>query len=183
MVDRFYDDAKGGFFEAPKDATDLFVRRKDLTDGSEPSASGRALAVLSRFEALGLTLGHATALTETLEIAELWFSRSPTAVPTLLDTWDRRQRNGLTAVVVSKSAQDQAADALWGVVSAPFAPHATLARVRRSTHRSLGAYPLLEDKYRDEATGFVCIHGSCDSPTSDPEELARQFQKALVQVQ
>jgi uncharacterized protein YyaL (SSP411 family) len=179
MVHRFYDAEAGGFFESPPEADDLFLRRKDLSDGSEPSASGRAATVLARFESLGVTLGHATALTDAFAIAERWFAGAPQAVPSLLDAWDRRMRNGLTVVVTSKAAEDESAAEMWSVVNASFAPHATLARVSRSSNRALAKYPLLEGKLRDRATAFVCFDGTCDAPTTDAKTLAKQLQSAV----
>ena len=179
MVHRFYDEDAGGFFEAPPEATDLFLRRKDLSDGSEPSAAGRAATVLARFESLGVTLGHANALTDALAIAERWFAGAPQAVPSLLDAWDRRMRNGLTVVVASKAAKDETAQEMWSVVNASFTPHATVARVSRSSNRALSKYPVLEDKLRDQATAFVCFDGTCDAPTTDAKTLAKQLQSAV----
>ena len=179
MVHQFYDKEGGGFFESPPSATELFLRRKALADGVEPAAAGRAASVLARFEALGVAIGHATALTDVLAISEPWFARAPEAVPSLLDAWDRRVRNGLTVVVASSSGRDAVAEDMWKAVNASLLPHANVARVSRSTQRALAKYPLLEDKVLDKATAFVCIDGACDAPTEEVDVLISQLAAAV----
>lgn len=88
MRRHFADRDRSGFFFTANDHETLIARQKDVTDASLPSGNGMAATVLAR---LGFLCGRADYLCqarETIDMAQGWLSKYPTAAGQLLIALD-----------------------------------------------------------------------------------------------
>src|SRR5207245_2531046 len=117
MLQKFYDEEEGGFWQSPAQSTDLILRVKEDYDGAEPS--GNSVAVMSL-----LRLGKITDRKEFTEAAEkslrLFANRlqqMPQAVPYMLQALDFSLDEPKRVVVAGKPGSAEARELLHAVHS------------------------------------------------------------------
>ena len=152
---------------------DLFLRRKELTDGSEPCGNGRLAGVLRQLEAFGMPFGARldALLTEAAgtmrEYAaatpELWaVTRARTADP----------RKGPIQLVIAGDPADRRVKLMLRVWNRSWRPQGVVI-VADAPHEKI---PLLRDKPpAPDGTplAYVCRAGRCDFPVASVEDLGK----------
>jgi uncharacterized protein len=175
MVEWFWDDGAGAFYDTAKDQQDLPTRPRDITDNATPAGTSLAVELLLR-------LGELTADTDmmrrahaVLETLAEPMARYPLAFGHALTSADLAVHGAIELALVG---DPEAADfqSLAKAASALFVPSLVLAG-GLPTDQSAA---LLRDRpLRDgKATAYVCRDYSCDAPTTDPRELFDQLQRA-----
>ncbi len=165
LLERFWDEDRGGLFTTGNDAERLVARNKDLMDNATPSANSLAAVALLRLAALtgeGRYREHAEQI---LRLTGSLAAQHPTAFGHLLAAVDLAV-HGIDEVVVAGERPD-----LVEVVHGRFLPGAVLAWGER--YKS----PLWEA--RDDGRAYVCRNYACRLPAEDPAALAAQLQTAL----
>ncbi len=181
MVEHFYDDQNGGFFDAPKSATNkdalgaLSAQRKPFQDSPTPSGNSAATILLLRIysytnqssyrDKADKTLKVFAGLAEqvgifagTYGIAAVWFFRPHTQV-----------------MVIGEGRE---ADQLYAAAIAPFALNKSVIRIRdleTELPPSITLPPMKEGK----PVAVVCSNFTCMPPISDPDELAKTLHSVL----
>ncbi|MFT5686660.1 MAG: hypothetical protein ACI8RZ_007616 [Myxococcota bacterium] len=173
MVARLYDGDAGGFYEST--ATDLPIRRKDLTDGSEPAAAGRAGLVLLRLWRLGAPSARLAQIEETLSTAWSTLRGAPTSAPTFGALADQLSRPSREVIISADDPADPRRLAMLARFNARPRPDTALATVSPATLDALSAFSGLIGKSPGDAgvRAFVCSEGVCEAPTSDPAVFSR----------
>jgi uncharacterized protein YyaL (SSP411 family) len=174
MLHLFWDHTGGGFFLTPEDGESLLVRPKEIYDGALPSGNSVALYNLLRLERLtantdlGVKAGLLVqAFSDSLQqvpsgyaqfLASLYLALSPTTEvvivgdPRAPDTREMLSilRKSFFPLIVTL-LKDTAFDSESLATLAPFT----------ANHVSIGG----------KATAYVCRNFSCESPTTDAQEL------------
>ena len=181
----FYDDEHGGYFSTSARDESVLLRLKEDHDGAEPSASSVAALNLARLAAL-------TGRDELREHAETTVAafgaadnpaRTAQTMPLMFAAVDFLARPPRQVVIAGRrDAEDTRA--LLRAVHEKFVPGKVLlfadgGEGQRELTRRL---PFLEGVTMQDgrATAYVCEHGACQLPTTDPAELARRLKASSV---
>jgi uncharacterized protein YyaL (SSP411 family) len=152
---------------------DLFVRRKELTDGAEPSGNGRLCEVLRSLEAYGAPVSRA--LDDVLAEATGAMRENGLSTPEMWRVVRAREadpRTGPVALVIAGDPSDRRTKLLLRVWSRSWRPHGVVAIADTAAPRE--RFALLRDKHpASDGTplAFVCRNGRCDFPVASIEDL------------
>ncbi len=183
QIERFWDEADGGFFDSPSDDPHLAIRLKDHFDGAETAGNSVAL---SNLQLLGTLLDRE----EWLVMAKRGFDHFARR----LDGRAAGMAQMLAAmfqelsvprhVVVVGGPADPATKRLRGEFDSRFLPHDLLivagtSPPRRELDRLLPFIaPLTPQGGR--ATAYVCVEHACRLPTTDAREFGAQLEATRV---
>ena len=175
LVERFHDDADGGFFESPAGiAGDGLPRLKSLFDGAELAGNSVAADILYR-------LGRWLDRPAWRELAERSFAyhagrlaKAPWIMPRMVAAMERTLAAPQHVVIVGELADEQTR-ALRAVVDGALRPDVESIVVSRASRDTLArwvpfAAALPERDGR--ATAYVCVDYACRQPVHEPQELA-----------
>ena len=176
MVQWFWDDTIGGFFDTAQDGEKLIARPRELTDNAVPAGNSLAAELLLR---LGDLTGRdddrrrGAWMVETLGEP---LTRYPTAFGYALGAAELAV-HGATEVALVGDAGASDFEALVRETASHYLPSLILAGGIASTSEPL---PLLRDRpaLRGKATAYVCRHYVCDAPVSDARTLGEQLERA-----
>lgn len=176
----FWDESGGGWFGTTGQDASVLLRLKEDYDGAEPAAGSVSVLNLLALSHLGALPGDAASRIErTFGLFAPRLKTVPRAVPMMaaaLSAWHA----GMTEVVVVGPRDDGATVSLLREVEQSYQPFVTLVRVDPGTREAaklaallpwIGAYAMKDGR----PTAYVCRNFSCDSPTTDPAELARKL--------
>jgi uncharacterized protein YyaL (SSP411 family) len=171
MVQWFWDDATGAFFDTSSDHETLITRPRDVTDNAVPSGTSLAVELLVRIAELFADADarrRATYVVETLAPA---ISRYPSAFGHLLGSADMLLNGAVELAIVGDPASPDFM-ALERAAAGRYLPSLVIA----------GGPPrddvaLLEGRApRDGvATGYVCKSYACEEPATTAALLSEQL--------
>ena len=175
MVDLFWDDAAGQFYDTGTDHEELVVRPRDMTDNAIPSGSSMAAGVLLKLAVVtgdgDLERRAIVALRSTKGLME----RFPTGAGHWLCALDFYLSTPKEiALVGERSAPDTRG--LLTEVYRSFVPNRVLVGLNDGDAATVQS-PLIEGRSRlnGRATAYVCRQYVCGLPVNDPEALAGQL--------
>jgi len=176
MIQWFWDEEKGFFFDTAKDAEQLITRPRDQTDNATPSGTSLAVELLLHLAELQHDSDLRRRAAFTLETLAEAAAKHPSAFGHLLGSVDM-ELNGAIQIALVGNHDDAAFQALERVVGEQYVPSMVLAGGEPGAH---GSVQLLEGRTpRDgKPAAYVCRGYTCDAPTTDPSELARQLDSA-----
>ncbi|HYC51031.1 MAG TPA: thioredoxin domain-containing protein [Gemmatimonadaceae bacterium] len=175
MIEWFWDDAAGAFFDTARDQEELVTRPRDITDNATPSGTSLATELLLRLgdinadhEMIRRAHGILETLAEPMARYPLAFGHALTAADIAVF--------GAVELALAGTPGDAGFVALERVAGDVYVPSLVLAGGRPDD----GAPPLLRDRpMRDSTpTAYVCRGYACDAPTTDPRELFDQLWRA-----
>ena len=178
MIEQFWDQRQGGFYQTSHDHEALVARPKDFVDNATPSGNSVATDVLLRLHALtGEERYHTLAETILLVLRE-GMARQPLAFGHLLCALERAISRPQEIVVIGDLA-GAGAQALWVEVRRHFLPNSVLAGAVSdvAARNAAAAVPLLADRVqvRGLPTAYVCENFACQMPVTDSAALAQQL--------
>ncbi len=190
MLERFYDQTGGGFFDTEQSRTEavalgaLAARRKPFQDAPTPAADPAAAIALLRLHAFTGNDGYRDKAQDTLEvfagIAEQFGIYAGTYG--IASVWLAQPH---TQVVVVGNGPE--ADALLGAALAPFALNKTVLHI--SDNEAAAAYlpPALAAAVTElpfvkegKAGAVLCTNFACQAPTASPGQLTDQLRKEIA---
>jgi uncharacterized protein YyaL (SSP411 family) len=176
MIQWFWDDDVGAFFDTAKDAEQLITRPRDVTDNATPSGTSLAVELLLNLAELQHDTEYRRRAAFTLESLAEPMTRYPTAFGNLLGSADM-EINGAIEVALVGGLRDAPFKALERAVADQYVPSLVLAGGSRS---SVGRVKLLDDRplVDGRPTAYVCRGYTCDKPVTDAEALSAQLQSA-----
>jgi uncharacterized protein len=177
MIEWFWDDQVGAFFDTARDAEELITRPRDVTDNATPSGTSLAVELLLHLAELQHNADYRRRASFILETLAEPMTRYPTAFGHLLGCADI-EINGAIEVAVAGDIASAAFKALERVVSEQYVPSLVLAGGDATgTHSRV---KLLDDRSLIEGkpTAYVCRAYTCDRPVTEPEALADQLENA-----
>ncbi|MFI5089611.1 MAG: thioredoxin domain-containing protein [Terriglobales bacterium] len=207
MIERFYDDSGGGFFDVAKSTSPplakeakggapaakdgapgpigaLAARRKPFQDSPTPAGNSAAAIALLRLHAYTHDESYREKARQTLEVfagmAEQYgiFAGTYGIAACLFSTPH-------TQVVVVGSGEQ--ADQLYAAAVAPFALGKSVVRIpgeNEATPQNLPpalaeTIPNLPEVKAGQAVAVVCSNFACQPPVSDPQQLSETLRQAL----
>ncbi|HEV7387901.1 MAG TPA: hypothetical protein VGN73_04735, partial [Gemmatimonadaceae bacterium] len=176
MIEWFWDDEVGAFFDTARDAEQLITRPRDVTDNATPSGTSMAVELLLYLAELQHDAEYRRRAVFVLETLAEPMLRFPSAFGHLLGSADM-ELNGAVEVALIGSASSPELHALERAVARQYVPSLVLAA--GSPGRS-HVVKLLDDRppIDDLPTAYVCRGYACDSPVTDPASLVEQLDGA-----
>jgi hypothetical protein len=175
MIDLFWDERQGGFFQTSHDHEGLIARPKDVVDNATPSGNSVAADVLLRLHALTgeeRTYIHAEAI---LLLLREGMARQPLAFGHLLGVLERYLARPQEIAVIGDPADSRTSELLT-VVRNRFLPHTMLAGAAsdQAAVEAALAVPLLAERVQMQGrpTAYVCEGFACQMPVTEPAALA-----------
>ncbi len=186
MVERFYDQTSGGFFDSEISAAlgALATRRKPFQDSPTPAGNSAAAIALFRMHAYTNEKSYREKAEDTLEvfagISEQYGMFAATYA--LAAVW---LLEGHTQVVVV--GNDERARQLYAAAVAPFAVNKAVLKMSDSSAAPQNLPPALAEVVPNlpsvkegKSTAIICSNFTCQPPISDPDELAKLLHDALM---
>jgi len=168
MVDRFADDASGGFFFSTTELAGM-PRHKDEHDGAEPSGNSAAALLLLRLaEMTGRAEWRALAERTIMAFSGV-LNQYPEMMPAMLCALDMAQA-APQQVIVAGNLEDHDTRTMLRTVQGLYLPNATLLYADGAL---AGIAPWTEGMTAREgrATAYVCRDFACRAPITDLKEL------------
>ena len=176
MIEWFWDDQLGAFFDTAKDAEQLITRPRDFTDNATPSGTSLAVELLLHLSELQQDAEFRRRAVFTLETLAEPMTRFPTAFGHLLGCADM-EINGAVEVALAGDTSSAGFKALEQTVARQYVPSLVLAGGKPG---SSSRVKLLEDRplVANQPTAYVCRGYTCDSPVNKPDALLDQLENA-----
>ncbi len=175
MMESFWNESNGMFFDVSKEHQELIVRPRVLTDNSMPSGSSSAALVLFK-------LSRLTGRDDFEKIA----SKSLRTVIDLCKQHPLTFSNWLCAldfylsspkeIAVLGTHNEENTQAMMRVLNSTWLPNKVLAACE-PIDSTLSGLPILEGKHmiNNSPTIFICERYTCRSPSTNPKELKSQL--------
>jgi uncharacterized protein YyaL (SSP411 family) len=173
MVNWFWDESIGAFFDTASDAEQLITRPRDVTDNATPSGTSLATELLLHLAELGHDADYRRRAVFTLEALAEPMARYPTAFGHLLGAADM-EINGAVEVALVGNTNEGGFKALERAVAEQYVPSLVLAGgspTNDSSVKLLSDRPLIDG----EPTAYVCRGYTCDKPVTAPDDLSAQL--------
>jgi uncharacterized protein YyaL (SSP411 family) len=172
MLERFWDELTGAFFDTADDAEALIGRPRDLTDNATPSGTSLACEALLRLTAFTGELRYREYAARILVALAPAMERHPSSFGHLLCALDDLIGPYYEVAIVGDLA-DAATQALVQAVNSRFLPRVALA----SGASSDAEIPLLENRALIDGrlAAYVCQGFVCQRPVTAPADLLSQL--------
>jgi uncharacterized protein YyaL (SSP411 family) len=172
----FWDEGRKIFYDTPLGHEELVTRPRDVYDSAAPSGTSVATDVLLRLAFLLDRDDYRRRAEAVLEELSGGMEKLPGAFGRLLAALDFALAEPREVAIIGDlgSPDTQALiDAVYGL----YLPNKVIAGRAEGDEEPAGLVPLLADRpTRDgKATAYVCVQYTCQSPTTDPEELREQL--------
>jgi hypothetical protein len=177
LLARFWDDARGGFFDSADDAEALLVRQKESYDGATPAGNSLAAAFL-------LKLGRLTGQEEFTRWGEKCVAAfypalagEPTSHPEMLQALDF-SLGPVREIVIAGDPGAAETKSLLSVVRQNWQPNSVIA-LRPVDPQALEEISALIPFIKQQlppgagAWAFVCENQACQKPVNSDEELRK----------
>jgi hypothetical protein len=176
MIEWFWDDKVGAFFDTARDAERLITRPREVTDNAIPSGTSLAIELLLHLAELQQDADYRRRANFALTSLAEPMLRFPTAFGNLLGCADMELYGAIEVALIGERSA-RGFTLLERTVAERYVPSLVLAGGNfgeRSTIKLLEDRPLIDDK----PTAYVCRNYTCDRPVTNPELLASQLENA-----
>ena len=178
MIEQFWDERHGGFFQTSHDHEGLIARPKDFVDNATPSGNSVATDVLLRLHALTGDERYYTLAETILLMLREGMARQPLAFGHLLCALERAISRPQEIAIIGDPA-DARTQALLAEVRNRFLPNTVtaLAISLKAAQAVADAVPLLAERGQKngQPTAYVCENFACQMPVTEPQDLALQL--------
>ena len=175
MVELFWDETSGQFYDTGRDHEELVVRPRDITDNMIPSGGSMAANVLLRLSLISGDSEQQRRAVVALRSARELMERFPTGAGHWLCTLDF-YLDTVKEIAIVGDRQDASTLALASEVYRYFLPNRVFLGMNDG-EQSVAGIPLLEGREALEArpAAYVCQNYVCRLPVDDPAALAKQL--------
>jgi len=180
IVELFWDDETGLFFDTPPDQGGLIIRPRDLMDNAVPSGNSLATELLLRTSHLFGDARHQEIAERVLQREAGTMARYPSAFGRLLSALDRTVAPP-TEIAIVGDLQDPRTTALLQVALRAYLPNRTLAGATPGQDLPY-SIPLLAQREAVDGhpTAYVCERYTCKEPVMTADALAEQLRPLTV---
>ena len=177
MVRDFWDPDSHSFFDTARDHDVLITRPRELTDNATPSGSSLACDVLLHLDALDERPDYRAIVAHLIDVVAAPMMEHPLGFGHWLGVADRLV---FGAVQVALIDGDASTPALTDTLRRTYVPTLVLARACSADD----APALLRERssVNGDATAYVCRDSTCELPTTDAGEMARQLRHAVRRI-
>jgi len=174
MIDLFWDESNGVFFDTGRDHEELVVRPRDIFDNATPSGGSAAAFALLRLAAFTGTADYGRYAVTSIRSVREYLDRLPTGFANWLAALDFYLSTPKEVAVIGKRNHPATTELLRSVYGR-YLPNRVIAGAAEPGAR--GASPLLANRemVNGKPTAYVCEHYVCKLPATTPEALASQL--------
>ena len=176
IVELFWDDAVGGFYDTGSDHESLMIRPRDVFDNAQPCGGSVATDVLLRLAIITGNDDFATKAATPIRALQPLLGRAPSATGHWLGALDFYVSLPKEVVIVGP-ADGEITRSMLEEVGKRYLPNRVVVGVGDPSSPPLGNSPLLEQRVMQEGapTAYVCQHYVCQLPVTTAEALAAQL--------
>lgn len=177
MQDQLFLDAKDGvYFTTSHQSKDLIVRQKPMYDGAVPSANSVSAMNLLRLYTLTTRMPYknkAEKLMGSTQNRMIGGGRGLTHMLAAVDFYHDR----VPEIVLVKPNKDANIKPMLDVLRQTYLPNRALSVIVEGdqAHGELVPYTAKKPARGGKVTAYVCEHGRCELPTTDPKVFAKQI--------
>jgi uncharacterized protein YyaL (SSP411 family) len=173
MVDLFWDEASGQFYDTGRDHEELVIRPRDTMDNAIPSGSSMAAEVLLRLSVITGDPEYQLRAVTALRSVRETIVRFPTGSGHWLCALDFYLSTPKEVAIIGERVEPNT-QALASELYRHFLPNRVFLG-RSNGNDSVTDLPLLEgrEKIGGRATAYVCQNYVCQMPVTDAASLAR----------
>ncbi len=176
ILELFWDEKRGAFYDTPADHEQLVARPRDIYDNATPSGTSVATEVLLKLALILDREDYRSCAGTVLEDLSGGMEKVPGGFGRLVSALDFYLSQPYEIALIGETgAPDMSA--LIRTVYSLYLPNKVLAGCTPDDEEAAELTPLLVGRStRDgKATAYVCVNYACQNPTTDPEELRRQL--------
>ena len=168
MIRRFFDEARGGFWQSGAESADLILRFKEDYDGAEPSGNSLAMLALQKLAAICGREDYQKTVEKCFEAFSERLDQLPQTLPLMLLALDYRLEPPRRIVICGDRAAEETQQLIQAAHSV-YQPNKVVLGTE-------GAYDsFVAGLSAGKGTvAYLCAGQSCREPSSDPE-VVRQF--------
>jgi uncharacterized protein YyaL (SSP411 family) len=176
IIELFWDDAVGGFYDTGSDHESLVIRPRDVFDNAQPCGGSVATDVLLRLAIITGNDDFATKAATPIRALQPLLGRAPSATGHWLGALDFYVSLPKEVVIVGP-ADGEITKGMLGEVGKRYLPNRVVVGVGDPSSPPLGNSPLLEQRVMQDGapTAYVCQHYVCQLPVTTAEALAAQL--------
>jgi hypothetical protein len=181
MIELFWDDGVGGFYDTGKDHETLVLRPRDVFDNAQPCGGSVASEVLLKLAVITGNDDYAAKATAPLRSLYQLMARAPGGTGHWLAALDFYVSVPKEIAIIGPR-DDAGTRALVDTVFQRYLPNKVVVGAPDGSFDRLRtngvASPLLEGREMvgGKPTAYVCQHYVCQLPVTSPEELAKQLE-------
>lgn len=176
MIELFWDETIGGFYDAAHDQQALVTRPRDVGDNATPSGNSVAAELLQRLAALTGDERYRSCARQVIAGQVGMLARFPAGFGRMLCAAELADADIKEVALVGEPGAPDT-EALLAVVRRAYQPHLVLAQLRPGDSASAALTPLLQNRVQIDgrATAYVCQNFACQLPVTEPAALAEQL--------
>ncbi len=176
MVDLFWEDTVGGFYDTGHDHEELVIRPRDVFDNAQPCGGSVATDILLKIAVVTGNDDFAGKASTPLRALLPLLGRTPSATGHWLGALDFYVSLPKEVVIVGPSGHAETR-AMLGTVGGRFLPNRVVVGVADPDSLPIDGSPLLEQRGMQDGrpTAYVCQHYVCQLPVTTAEALATQL--------
>ena len=175
MIQLFWDDGVGGFYDTSIEHDQLVVRPRDVLDNAQPCGGSVATEVLLKLAVITGNEEYRVKAATPLRTLKDLMGRAPAGTGQWLAALDFYVSTPKEVVIIGPR-EDSKTAALLQTVNGNFHPNKVLVGAENEGEHGL---PLLESRgmINGEPTAYVCENYTCQLPVTTPEELSVQLKR------
>ena len=177
MVRDFWDPASHSFFDTSRDHDALITRPRELTDNATPSGSSLACDVLLHLDALDEQPDYRAIVAHLIDVVAAPMMEHPLGFGHWLGVADRLVFGAVQVALIDGDAPTRA---LADTLRRMYVP--TLVLARACSADDAPALVRERSSVNGDATAYVCRDSTCELPTTDAGEMARQLRHAVRRI-
>jgi uncharacterized protein YyaL (SSP411 family) len=178
MLDRFWDEAEGGFYYIADDSEQLIVRDREIYDGAVPSSNSVAALNLLRLGRMAGKVSWEERGDQLLKSFSGLVSDYPSAYTQFLNAVDFAL-GPISEIVLVGEEKDPEARKMMEFLQGQFKPNSVLAfkRLDRDGDELSALVPFVQPFHSvgGKAAVYICENQSCRPPITGLEELKKVF--------
>ena len=177
MLDLFWEETELTFYDTGADHETLMIRPRESFDNAIPSGASVACSVLLQISVLTGEKHYHEVASKALESITNLATQHPYGMGEWLGVLDFYV-NKSNEVAIIGNLEDPDGKALLQVIYDKFLPHTVFAASMVGDPKGLDSSPILKfrTKINGKPSAYVCTNYSCQSPVTDPEDLAKQLE-------
>ncbi len=176
MIDLFWDDTVGGFYDTGRDHEELVIRPRDVFDNAQPCGGSVATDVLLRLAVATGNDDYAAKASTPLRALHPLLGRAPSTTGHWLGALDFYVSLPKEIVIAGPLDHPQT-QALLTQIGRRYLPNRVVIGLSDPANPPIANSPLLEQRTMQNGlpTAYVCQHYVCQLPVTTPETLAAQL--------
>jgi uncharacterized protein YyaL (SSP411 family) len=172
----FWEEAEGAFYDTAADHEELVTRPRDVYDNATPSGNSVAVDVLLKLSVLLEREDYRERAGAVLDNLSGGMVQVPGAFGRLLSALDFYLSTPYEVAIIGER-EAPGTKTLLETVYSSYLPNKVVAGSSENDEEATQLVPLLANRPMrgGRPTAYVCVNYACQSPTTDPAELARQL--------